>query len=118
MDRTIRERIDTDAELEKIAKVLTSIPGIGTLTAAGLIAELPELGQVDGKAIASLTGQAPMSRQSGQWKGQSFILGGRVRPRRILFMAALSAIQHNLDLVRKYHNLRECARKANPPRWP
>ena len=112
IDRTIQERIDSDAELEQKAKVLTSIPGIASVSAAGLIAELPELGQIDGKAIASLTGLASMPRQSGQWKGQSFIRGGRARPRRILHMATLSAIRNNPDLARKCQDLREKGKPA------
>ena len=75
--------------------MLTSIPGIARVTASGLLAEMPELGHLDAKAAASLAGVAPITRESGQWKGRSFIHGGRARVRRMLYMAALSASQHN-----------------------
>ena len=62
---------------------------------------------INGKAVASLAGLAPITRESGAWKGQSFIHGGRARPRRLLYMASLSAIRHNPDFVRKYQQLCE-----------
>jgi transposase len=75
--------------------LLTSVPGIGPVIARTLIAELPELGSLSGKQIAALAGLAPYTRQSGQWKGKSFIGGGRVVVRTALFMGALVAKQHN-----------------------
>jgi transposase len=78
--------------------LLRSVPGIGPTIARTLIAELPELGTLDRRQIAALTGLAPWTRQSGQWKGKSFIGGGRSSVRRILFMGALVAIRHNPDL--------------------
>ena len=57
--------------------LLASVPGIGTVIARTLIAELPELGSLDRRQIAALAGLAPWTRQSGQWKGKSFIGGGR-----------------------------------------
>ena len=65
--------------------VLTSIPGIARVTASGLLTEMPELGHLDAKAAASLAGVAPITRESGQWKGRSFIHGGRARVRRMLY---------------------------------
>ena len=65
------------------------------------------------KAAASLAGLAPATRESGQWKGYSFIRGGRARPRSLLYMAALSAIRHNPDLARQYTRLRE---RGKPPK--
>jgi transposase len=75
--------------------LLTSVPGVGPVIARTLIAELPELGSLSGKQIAALAGLAPYTRQSGQWKGKSFIGGGRVVVRTALFMGALVAKQHN-----------------------
>ena len=57
--------------------LIASVPGVGPITARTLIAELPELGTLDGKPIASLAGLAPFTRQSGQWKGKAMIGGGR-----------------------------------------
>lgn len=75
--------------------LLASVPGVGKTIARTLIAELPELGSLDRRAIAALAGLAPWTRQSGQWKGKSFISGGRVRVRGALFMGAMVAARHN-----------------------
>jgi transposase len=75
--------------------LLASVPGVGSVTARALIAELPELGSLDNKRIASLAGLAPYTRQSGQWKGKSMIGGGRKSVRSALFLAALVASRHN-----------------------
>jgi transposase len=75
--------------------LLASVPGVGPITARTLIAELPELGTLDGKRIVSLAGLAPFTRQSGQWKGKAMIGGGRPTVRSALFLAALSAARHN-----------------------
>jgi transposase len=75
--------------------LLASVPGIGPIIARTLIAELPELGTIDRKKIAALAGLAPFTRQSGQWRGRSFIGGGRTAVRAALFMGAMVAKQHN-----------------------
>ena len=74
------------------------MPGVGTVTARTLLAELPELGQLDRRQITALVGLAPFTRQSGKWRGKSFIGGGRSGVRPSLFMAALSAVRHNPQL--------------------
>jgi transposase len=75
--------------------LLASVPGIGPIVARTLIADLPELGRLDRKKIAALAGLAPFTRQSGQWRGRSFIGGGRTSVRCALFMAAMAARRHN-----------------------
>lgn len=75
--------------------LLASVPGIGPTIARTLIAELPELGTLGRKQIAALAGLAPFTRQSGQWRGKSFIGGGRTTVRTALFMGAMVAKQHN-----------------------
>lgn len=75
--------------------LLASVPGVGPVIASTMIAELPELGTLDRKQIAALAGLAPFTRQSGQWKGRSFIGGGRASVRTALFMGALVAMRHN-----------------------
>jgi len=75
--------------------LLASVPGIGPVIARTLMAELPELGTLSHKRIASLAGLAPYTRQSGRWKGQSRIGGGRKSVRSALFLAALVAGRHN-----------------------
>jgi transposase len=78
--------------------LLTSVPGIGPTIARSAIAELPELGSLDRRQIAALVGLAPWTRQSGQWRGKSFISGGRAGIRSALFMGAMVAIRHNPHL--------------------
>lgn len=75
--------------------LLASVPGVGVQTARTLIAELPELGTLGRKKIASLVGLAPYTRQSGTWKGKSMIGGGRKTVRCAMFMAAMVAGRHN-----------------------
>lgn len=75
--------------------LLASVPGVGPVVARTLIAELPELGSLDRRSIAALAGLAPWTRQSGQWRGKSFIGGGRKSVRSALFLAAMVAGRHN-----------------------
>jgi transposase len=75
--------------------LLASVPGIGKTIARTLLAELPELGALDRRQVAALTGLAPWTRQSGQWRGKSFIGGGRADVRAALFMGAMVASRHN-----------------------
>jgi transposase len=78
--------------------LLASVPGIGRIIARTLLAELPELGALDRRKIAALVGLAPWTRQSGQWKGKSFIGGGRADVRAALFTGAMVAARYNPDL--------------------
>ncbi len=78
--------------------LLSSVPGIGKVIARTLLAELPELGHLGRRQIAALVGLAPFTRQSGKWKGKSFISGGRSSCRTALFVGALVAARYNPDL--------------------
>jgi transposase len=78
--------------------LLSSVPGVGKVIARTLLAELPELGTLDRRQIAALVGLAPFTRQSGKWRGKSFISGGRASCRTVLFIGALVATRHNPDL--------------------
>ena len=99
---------DIDAEIDDNVRgspvwaekedLLASVPGVGPVVARTLIAEMPELGTLDRRQIAALAGLAPFTRQSGQWKGKSFIGGGRKSVRTVLFMAALVAARFNPQL--------------------
>jgi transposase len=75
--------------------LMVSVTGIGRVITRTLLAELPELGQCNRKKIAALAGLAPFTRQSGQWRGRSFIGGGRPAVRAALFMGAMVAKKHN-----------------------
>jgi transposase len=105
-DARIQAEIAADPDLARRAELLCSIPGIGPTTAAVLIAELPELGQADSKQIAALAGLAPMNRDSGQWRGQAHIKGGRPSVRCALYMASLPAIRFNPAIRAFYQRLR------------
>lgn len=85
--------------------LLASVPGIANKTARTLLAELPELGTLDHKRIASLAGLAPFTRQSGTWKGKSMIGGGRAPVRSALFICAMVGARHNPLLKTFYQRL-------------
>lgn len=111
-DTAIAQQIEADAELKHRADLLVSVPGIGRTTAAVLVADLPELGLIDKKAIAALAGVAPFVRDSGQFRGQAHIGGGRASVRCALYMATISAIRANPPLKSFYRRLREAGKPA------
>jgi transposase len=82
--------------------ILRSIHGIGEVAAAAILIECPEIGTLGKKQAACLAGLAPMTRQSGTWKGKAFIQGGRKHLRDALYMPALVASRFNPDLRDKY----------------
>lgn len=85
--------------------ILLSIKGVGKVLAYTLLSDLPELGQLNRKEIASLVGLAPMNRESGAYRGKRRIRGGRARIRTVMFMAMMSTIQANAKFKREYHAL-------------
>lgn len=105
LDAEIAKLLAADEVLARRAEILMSIPGVSRVTAAALLSLMPELGRVDAKAVASLAGLAPVTRQSGVWQGQSRIQGGRARVRRQLYMPALASICYNPDLRAKHRQL-------------
>lgn len=106
VDQAIVEAIEADPKLAHSAELLRTIPGIGTITAATLIAELPELGSIGNKQIAALVGVAPMNRDSGMHRGEAHIAGGRISARCSLYMATISAIRCNPPISAFYKRLR------------
>jgi transposase len=97
---------------QPILGVLRSMRGVGPVLQAMLACQLPELGQVDGKAIAKLVGVAPLSCDSGQYRGVRRIWGGRAEVRRALYMGALSAMRHEPLLRAFYDRLRAQGKAA------
>jgi transposase len=105
LDALQRELSEVDSEIDSDIRgspawrekedLLASVPGVGPTIARTLIAEMPELGSLDRRQIAALAGLAPWTRQSGQWKGRSFIGGGRASVRAALHMGAVTASRHN-----------------------
>ena len=95
VDADINDAVRGSPAWREKEDLLASVPGVGQIIARTLIAELPELGQLGRKQIAALAGLAPFTRQSGQWRGRSFIGGGRTPVRAAVFMGAMVAKQHN-----------------------
>lgn len=91
-------RIKAEADLVARFRLLLSLPGVGPIVAATLVIRMPELGAMDRGQAASLLGVAPYDRDSGQWRGQRFIGGGRSRPRRMIYLAALAACRSSPTL--------------------
>ncbi len=107
LDREYREALESSEELAAKAELYRSVPGIGALTAATLVADLPELGRGESKGLCSLVGLAPWSRDSGQQRAYRAVRGGRSGVRRALYMAALSVIRSQGELARFYQTLRK-----------
>jgi transposase len=92
--------------------LMLSVPSVGPKIARTLIAEIPELGRLDRRKIASLTGVAPFNRDSGTLRGRRTISGGRPAVRSALFMSVLVSIRRNLPLAQTYHRLRASGKPA------
>lgn len=112
LDAEIAKRIAEDETSARKRDILGSIPGIGRVAAAAILTFLPEIGTLGRKQAGSLAGLVPHSRESGQWKGKSFISGGRKPLRDALYMPALVAMRFNPDLKAKYQQLREAGKPA------
>jgi transposase len=95
LESDIDETIRRSPVWRETEELMTSVPGVGQKTAHSLIAELPELGRLDHKRIAALAGLAPYNRDSGRFRGQRCISGGRGPVRTALYMAATVAARHN-----------------------
>jgi len=110
LDEDLTELIHKSPVWREKENLLTSTPGIGDVTAHALIADLPELGQLDRRRIAALVGIAPFNRDSGQWRGRRMIGGGRATVRRALYMPTVVAIQYNPAIAACYHRLVQSGR--------
>ena len=106
---------EVERELERVlasapthrakATLLSAVPGVGPQLRCTLLAELPELGQLGRRQIASLVGVAPHPHESGKFKRRRLIWGGRARVRTMLYMATLSTVRHNPGLRAHYQAL-------------
>lgn len=112
IEAEIRSLLAEDDELAQAAACLEQVEGVGRVTAVTLLAEVPELGHADRKAIASLVGVAPFNADSGNHSGRRQIAGGRPLPRKVLYMAALAATRHNPILRAFYAHLRAKGKPA------
>jgi transposase len=115
-----RELAMTDSDLDRLVRqspvwrerddLLQSVPGVGRILSRTLLAELPELGHLSRRAIAKLVGVAPISRDSGTWRGRRTIQGGRASVRTALYMAALVATRRNVVIQMFYRRLVEAGK--------
>ncbi len=110
LDREIQDFICRSPLWHEKAMILQEVIGIGPVVSTSLIALLPELGSIDRKKISALVGVAPMNRDSGQWRGQRRIQGGRPAVRRVLYMAALVATRYNPVIRDFYQRLRQAGK--------
>jgi transposase len=112
LEAEIAQLIKGDPGLAARYAILVSIPSIGAITAAALLAGLSELGRCTSKAATLLAGLAPIADDSGRRQGQRHIRGGRMPVRNALYMAALSAARFNPDLKVVYQRLRNAGKPA------
>jgi transposase len=105
LDEQIAELTRTDPQFRQRIDLLITVPGVGAVTAAGLLADLPELGSMNRGQAAKLVGLAPINRDSGSLRGKRMIGGGRSQIRRSLYMATLVATQHNRLIRNHYQQL-------------
>jgi transposase len=105
LEYTLSQLVQASPIWRKRENLLRRVPGIGPTTALTLLAELPELGRLDRKAIAALVGVAPLSCESGTWRGRRIVWGGRARVRTALYMAALVASRYNPTIATFYRRL-------------
>jgi len=111
LDDELQKTIRNSPAWREKDDLLQSVDGIGPKTSALLIAELPELGRLDRWEIAKLVGVAPMNRDSGRYRGERHIQGGRAPVRSALYMATLAAIRCNPAIAAFYHRLRDAGKK-------
>lgn len=107
VEAQIKRYIDKMPELKARQQLLESVKGVGSNTAAMLVAELPELGRLNRRQVAALAGIAPINRDSGQFRGKRMTGGGRCRVRTCLFMPTLVAVRFNPQLRSMYNRLLE-----------
>ena len=105
LEAQIHEFMKEHEEFSEQEKLLRTAKSVGPVTAATLLADLPELGQLDRKQIAALVGVAPMNRDSGRKRGYRKTKGGRPEVRNVLYMSTLNGIQHNPVIQAQYEQL-------------
>ncbi|EGQ8024395.1 IS110 family transposase [Vibrio vulnificus] len=105
VENRIEKLIETCPDYQAKNEILQSVPSIGKIAAASLISNVPELGYITNKQAASLIGVAPITRESGSFKGKRMIKGGRMQVRTVLYMAMMSAMQCNPVFKETYQRL-------------
>lgn len=105
LEAQIQAFLKAHEDLGEQEKLLRTTKSVGPVTAATLLADLPELGQLDRKQVAALVGVAPMNKDSGKKRGYRKTKGGRPDVRNVLYMSTLNGIQHNPILKPHYEQL-------------
>ncbi|MCS0382178.1 IS110 family transposase, partial [Vibrio diabolicus] len=105
VEAKIAKLIESCPEYQAKNTILQSMPGVGKVLAASLISNVPELGFITNKQASSLIGVAPITRESGRFKGKRLIQGGRTQVRTVMYMAMMSAIQCNPVFRATYERL-------------
>lgn len=95
IEKVIETLLESDDDWQNKIQLIQSVPGLGTVTAATVVADVPELGKLNRQQISALIGLAPYNRDSGAMKGKRSISGGRKSVRCVLYMAALAAKRFN-----------------------
>ena len=106
IENKLADLVESDEALKEKSEYLRSIKGVGEVTVLQTLSSLPEIGLVSNKEIAALVGLAPYVRESGQYRGQARIYGGRMEIRNVLYMACLSAIRCNKSIRDFYNQLK------------
>lgn len=112
IERQIADLLKDSPTLAPAARVIQECKGVGIVTGAVLLAEMPELGRIGRRQAASLAGLAPCANDSGKHEGKRMIRGGRPRVKRALYLAALSALRHHPTLRSFYQSLRKSGKPA------
>lgn len=105
IEQKLQTKIQQSEELQQKGELITSMKGVGPVLTSVLLMDLPELGKVSKKKISALVGLAPFNVESGKFKGQMKIYGGRKEVRAALYMPTWSAIKHNPDIRDFYQKL-------------
>jgi transposase len=105
VEEELRQRMSQDPEASAMVELLDSVPGVADVTARSLVGDLPELGKVSNKQIASLAGLAPFNRDSGTMRAKRTTLGGRGAVKSTLYIASLSATRGRNEFSDFYHRL-------------
>ena len=111
LDEQIATLIESDDDMSSMDRIIRSVPGVGTVLSATLLASFSELGELDRRQAAALVGVAPYNRDSGRFRGTRHISGGRMEVRNVLYMAALTAIRYNPVLAPFAERLRAEGKK-------
>lgn len=107
IDTDLNQKIKEHSLFRELDERLQSVPGIGPITSAALIAELPELGKLSSKELAALVGLAPFAIDSGKYRGSRRIIGGRRQIRKSLYMATIAALRCNRSIKQFYQRLKD-----------